>query len=194
MGSFVARDYISHYGKEIDGVIVMGTGGPNPAASAGIVLAHTISALCGPMCRPKLINDIAFGGYTSRIENALTGYEWLSRDPEIIEKYARDERCTFIFTVSAFADLFKILARVNTKRWGASVPTALPILLIAGSEDPVGNYGEGVKQVLALLQKAGHQNTDLVLYPEMRHEILNEYEKEKVYGDLLNWIDKVLTK
>ncbi len=194
MGSFVARDYLSRFGKELDGAVIMGTSGPNPAASAGIALARSVCALRGSMYRPRMIQNIAFGGYTARIENALTGYEWLSRDPEIIEKYAGDERCTFIFTAGGFADLFTLLRRVNGKKWGASVSKDLPVLLISGSEDPVGNYGKGVRQVNEMLKKAGHNKTEMVLYPEMRHEILNEVGKEQVYDDLLAWVEKTLAK
>ncbi|MBR5782910.1 MAG: alpha/beta hydrolase [Clostridia bacterium] len=192
MGSFVARDYISAYGEELAGVILMGTAGPNPALGAGLALAKSIRALKGEMHRSALIHKLAFGRYTSRIAEVDTGYEWISRDAEVIAKYAGDEQCTFIFTVAGFIDLFTLLGRVNYKKWADSVPKELPVLLISGKEDPVGDYGKGVDIVYDRLARAGVENTEEILYDDMRHEVLNEYGREQVEQDLILWLEKRL--
>ncbi len=190
MGSFVARDYITQYGDEIAGAVLMGTAGPNPALGAGLALAKMLRAVKGELHRSDLIQKLAFGGYTKRIENAVTSYEWLSRDMETVNRYADDKYCTFIFTVSGFVDMFTLLGRVNQKNWASQVPVRLPILLVAGEADPVGDYGKGVVWVGDRLREAGIKDLDLKLYPDMRHEILNEIGREAVREDLTAWLEQ----
>ena len=86
--------------------------------------------------------------------------------------------------------MFTLLGRVNEPGWAATVPTDLPILLVAGEADPVGDYGKGVRVVHSRLEAAGVEDLRLKLYPEMRHEILNEVGREGVYTDLLLWLEK----
>lgn len=190
MGSFVARDYISQYGNELDGVIIMGTAGPNPALGAGLSLAKMLRRTKGELHRSRILHDLAFGGYNKRIKHPRSTYEWLSRDLKTVAKYADDPYCTFIFTTRGFEDMFTLLGRVNEEGWAATVPTDLPILLVAGEADPVGDYGKGVTTVYNRLEMAGVKDLVIRLYPEMRHEILNELGREAVYTDLLLWLEK----
>ena len=190
MGSFVARDYITQYGDELAGAIIMGTSGPNPALGAGLTMARLLRKTKGDLHRSAVLNRLAFGTYNSRIKPVRSTYDWLSRDMKCVAKYADDKFCSFIFTAAGFEDLFTLLGRVNHVGWAKTVPVDLPVLLIAGEEDPVGAYGKGVRQVYAQLEKAGVQDLVLRLYPEMRHEILNELGRESVYTDLLLWLEK----
>ena len=107
-----------------------------------------------------------------------------------VVKYTDDKYCSFIFTTRGFEDMFTLLGRVNDEGWAATVPTDLPVLLVAGDADPVGDYGKGVSLVHSWLEKAGVEDLILRLYPEMRHEILNELGREAVYTDLLLWLEK----
>ena len=190
MGSFVARDYVSQFGKELDGVIIMGTAGPNPALQAGLTLAKALRHTKGELHRSKLLNNLAFGGYNKRIKDNRSRFDWLSRDMKTVVKYTDDKYCSFIFTTRGFEDMFTLLGRVNDEGWAATVPTDLPVLLVAGDADPVGDYGKGVSLVHSWLEKAGVEDLILRLYPEMRHEILNELGREAVYTDLLLWLEK----
>jgi alpha-beta hydrolase superfamily lysophospholipase len=94
----------------------------------------------------------------------------------------------FLFTVSAMCDLILLQSLCNKRTWFRSMPKALPILLISGENDPVGNYGGGVREVARSLQRAGVKNVCLKLYPDMRHEILNELGKETVWEDILRYL------
>lgn len=189
MGSFVARDYVTQYGDELDGVIIMGTAGTNPALDAGLTMAKMLCKTKGEMHRSALLNKLAFGGYNKRIKNARSTYDWLSRDMKTVVKYADDQYCSFIFTARGFVDMFTLLKRVSRPEWAATVPVDLPVLLIAGAEDPVGNYGKGVREVHERLKRASVKELSLILYPEMRHEILNELGREGVYTDLMLWLE-----
>ncbi len=190
MGSFIARCYTKYYGDGIDAAVYCGTSGPNPGASAGIALANIIIKTKGEMHRSNLINSIAFGSYNKKTEKK-TPSDWLTKDEEIIKWYLGQKYCTFVFTAAGFKDLFSVLNEVSAKSWYESVRKDLPILLIAGEDDPVGAYGKGVKQVYDGLKNTGHSKTDIKLYPDDRHEILNELDKEDVMNYLVNWFDGV---
>lgn len=189
MGSFFARKYAVLYPDTIQGLILSGTGGPNPAAGIGLMLTDWLIRRKGGKYRSKLVNDIAFGQYLKRVKDAKTPYDWISRDTEIVEKYAKDPKCTFIFTVSAFHDLLSVLRDVNKPEWAQSMRKDLPTALVAGRMDPVGNYGKGVEEVHQMLKDAGVSDLTLTLYPGARHEILNETNRDEVYKDILAWCD-----
>ncbi len=109
MGSFFARAYAVRYPDTLDALVLSGTGGPNPMAGVGAVLTKWIGKLKGAKHRSQFLNNMAFGQYLKRVENPATPYDWISRDAQIVAKYAADEKCTFIFTASAFHDLMTIL-------------------------------------------------------------------------------------
>ncbi len=191
MGSFIAREYTAHFGNEIDGAVYCGTSGPNPGASVGGTLANMIAKRKGEMYRSEFINNIAFGSYNKKTEKK-TPFDWLTKDSEVVEKYINDPHCGFLFTATGYRDLFNLLQSVSAKKWYTSVPSELPILLMAGEDDPVGAYGKGVKQVFRTLKETKHKNVTLNLYPGDRHEIHNELDKEQVIDDLIKWLDSVV--
>ncbi len=193
MGSFLAREYTARYGHEIDGAIFCGTAGPNPAAGIGITLAKHFEKSKGDHVRSSFLNSMAFGSYNKKTEQR-TEFDWLTKDTAIVDKYIADEYCGYCFTANGFVGLFSVLKQVSSKLWFNTVPKELPMLLIAGADDPVGAYGKGVKQVFDQLKETGHTNTLMKLYAGDRHEILNELDKEQVISDVIDWIDKTAVK
>ena len=189
MGSFIAREYARRYGNDerIKAVIFCGTSGKNPASAIAIKLADAIAKIKGSRHRSKFIDKVAFGTYNSKIKDSKTTFDWLTSDSAIVDKYIADKYCGYLFTATGYRDLFTILDRVSGKDWYAEVYCKLPILLIAGEDDPVGLYGKGVKQVYNDLKAAGKENVTLRLYPTMRHEILNEVNRAQVYEDIAAW-------
>ena len=191
MGSFLCRLYAAKYPEDgFAGAIFMGTGGANSAAGAGILAAKIIAALRGKKHRSGLLNKMAFGTYNKRFEGR-TAFDWLTRDTEIVDRYIADPYCGYLFTVQGMADLISANAASNMQSWYEMIPKDLPILLVSGAEDPVGDYGNGVKSVADGLKDTGHENVMMKLYPECRHEILNETNREDVMNDLLAWIRNV---
>ncbi len=182
MGSFVTRSYISKYSDDIDGAVICGTSGKNPAADIGIMLAKTVAKIKGARYRSKFIDTMAFGTYNKKF-NGNTGFEWLSKNEENIKKYVADEKCGYLFSASAFADLFSLLKEVSTDECFKKTPKDLPLYLISGDMDPVGNYGKGVKEVYERYKKSS-DSVQLKLYSSFRHEIHNEKENEEVYNDI----------
>ncbi len=188
MGSFICRAYTSKY-TDVNAAIYCGTGGPNPAAAMGIAVANIIGKIKGTMYRSKLIDKMAFGTYNKRCPGR-TAFDWLTKDEKIVDKYVADKYCGFMFTTAGYRDLFSSLGFVSKTEWADRVPKNLPVFLIAGEEDPVGTYGEGVKKVQEMLKAVGHQNTELKLYPGDRHEILNELDRDTVAADIIAFADK----
>ncbi len=189
MGSFVARQYTVKYGWALDGVIYMGTSGKNPLNWAGIALTNMLGVCKGKKARSRLIDKLAFGSYNKRIEKPMGEDDWLSRDVEVVRSYGKDPLCKFTFTIGAYHELFKLLRGVSGKGWAQQVPQRLPILLISGEADPVGQYGKGVRQVAGWLRQTGHEDVSLVLYPGARHEVLNETNRAEAYQDVAAWME-----
>lgn len=189
MGSFVARQYTVKYGWALDGVIYMGTSGKNPLNWAGIALTNMLGVCKGKKARSRLIDKLAFGSYNKRIEKPMGEDDWLSRDVEVVRAYGKDPLCKFTFTIGAYHELFKLLRGVSGKGWAQQVPQRLPILLISGEADPVGQYGKGVRQAAEWLRQTGHEDVSLVLYPGARHEVLNETNRAEAYQDVAAWME-----
>lgn len=189
MGSFIARAYIARYGAELAGAILCGTGNPPYAASlSGNALCHIIGAIRGADYRSKLVDSMVIGAYAKTIENAETECDWISTDPVVVRAYIDDPLSGQMFSVGGYATLTDLTAEVVSKNHAAQVPVNLPLLFIAGAEDPVGSCGEDVKRASALYKNAGVKDVSCIIYPGMRHEILNEPRREDVFNDVENWI------
>ncbi len=187
MGSFVVRLATEKYACP-DKLIVMGTGGSNPAAGAGIAIIELIKFFRGGRHISDFIYSLAFGGYNNKFKNDAdaNSKSWLTTNQEIRNKYLEDDYCTFKFTVSAMGDLMRLLKYSNRGAWYKSLPK-IPILLVAGENDPVGNYGKGVLEVETKLKKRGH-DVKCILYRGARHEILNDFCYDEVKKDILEFI------
>ncbi len=191
MGSFFARQYAVQYPQSISGLIISGTGGPNPLAGVGILLTRLISVFKGAHHRSKLVHNMAFGSYLRRIPAPRTPADWLSRDEAVVDQYCADPYCTYRFTVAGFGQLFAALRDVSGPKWAARMPRGIPLFMLSGDEDPVGAYGKGAAKVHAWLQKTGAANLRLTLYPGGRHEMLNETGRERVYQDVLDFLKEI---
>ena len=196
MGSFVAREYALRYGKDsrIKGVIICGTSGKNPAAGIAIKLAQATVKAKGERYRSEFINKLAFGAYNKKIASPRTAFDWLTRDDSIVDAYVANKYCGFLFTAAGYTDMFILLDKVSGKAWFDGVDKALPLLLIAGRMDPVGEYGRGVAQVYNDLRLAGKTDVTMKLYDEDRHEILNELNKAEVMEDIIAWANVKIKK
>lgn len=190
MGSLIARKYTAKYGYLLDGVIYTGTSGENPALGVGIQLANTLIKQNGPYYRSELLDTIAFGAYNRKTEKR-TECDWVSRDTKEVDKFIADDLCGYKYTVSGMKALFLTLKAVSTRRWYNSVPLSMPILLLSGSMDPIGDYSKGVNEVYKTLKKTGHKYVTLKLYEGARHEILNETNRKEVYEDIINWLESL---
>lgn len=185
MGSFLVRQYLGLYSGGLSGAIIMGTGEqPSLVVNAGKLVCKIIAAIKGWDYRSKFVNNLAVGAYEKKM-----GAAWLSKNPENVKKYHEDPLCGFVFTVNAYYHMFSGIAKMNQQEKEGKVAKSLPLLFVAGKDDPVGNYGKGVENVYNKYKKCGYQDVQLKLYEEDRHEILNEEDKDVVFQDILAWLE-----
>lgn len=194
MGSFLTRRYLSAYGEGVRGAIICGTsaGLSPPVMKAGLAYAEKIVAKKGPKGHDDRLKNLTTGGYNHAFQPARTPNDWLSRDEAQVDLYNQDPLCGFDFTVSGYRDLVCLLFDVNQPQWFRSVPD-IPILMVSGDQDPVGDFGKGVKKVYRRLVKTGH-DVQLILYPGGRHEILNETNRDQVYQDIASFLLQAVEK
>ena len=193
MGSYLLRKYLAFQGAGLAGAIVMGTGDVPPAvAGFGSALCSVIGKTRGWHHRSPMLAKLAMGGGAYRDFDA-TGKEpersWLTRDTEIVKRYYAEPRCTFAFTASGYKALMEAVAFDGKPANIAKIPHDLPILLVSGDRDPVGDLGEGVKRVDAKMRAAGLTDVTLKLWPGCRHEVLNETNRDEVWADILAWLE-----
>lgn len=189
MGSFLSRSFLIRYGNRLSGCVLCGTMGKNPGVGPGYLLASLQCRVKGKKSRGRFIDKLAFGSYNQRIDKPVNKFAWLSANEENCRAYEADPLCGFEFTAAGYRDLFTGLREVSSPKWAQAVPKDLPIYLVAGTDDPVGNYGEGPKWVAEQLKAAGVKSVGLKLYPGMRHEILNETDREQVWNDISAWLE-----
>lgn len=193
MGSFALRCYLAHCGAGLAGAIVCGTGNVSGIASAfGGWLARRIASRKGVDAHSNFITSLADGSYGKQIPNARTGLDWLNTDAAKVDEYIADPLCGVQFNVGGYASLMDLTAEACSTACASAAPAELPMLFISGEDDPVGGKAaSGVKAAYENYVKHSETKPELKLYAGMRHEILNEPEHEKVYADILNWLEEV---
>ena len=193
LGSFVAQDYITRL-PNIEGVILCGS-----AAQVGFefrlskLIAYIQMKLIGEEAKSNLLHKLGFLWFNKRIPNAKSLLAWLSSDDEEVNKYIRDKHCGFVCTASFYYYLSNALIGMYNKNKLSKIDNTLPIFIISGEEDPVGKYGKRVVQLHDIYIKMGIKNVKLRLYKDMRHEILNERNRQIVFEDVLYWVENTLS-
>ncbi len=194
MGSFITRLYAVAHPHTVSGVIIHGTGGPNPAVSAGIALASLEKLIFGSHHRSALIENIAFGAYNKRFPKEEGEGAWLTREVSRVAGRGEDEFTSFKFTVSAYRDLFRMLKRCNEKAWFENYPKDVPTLIMSGTDDPVGDYGKGPEYVYKSLLISGVKRVDIKMYEGARHELFNETDecRAEAFSDIVKWVSGII--
>ena len=190
MGSFIARLYALNYGNSVDGLIIHGTAGPNPILGAGMLIVKLLRAIKGERHRSKFVCSLADGGYNKGFDPAEGDGAWLTRDPSMVADRVGNPKNDFIFTLAGYEDLFHFLGNCNHESWFRGFPKSLPTLVVSGENDPVGGFGKGVRYVYDHLKENG-ASVELKLYPEARHELFMEINRDEVFADLIAWIEGI---
>ncbi len=187
MGSFLARIYTAAFGDRLSGAIYCGTGQLPPAVLA---LRDPVETLMDKFAEnstaPASIANL-FGKFTKKMLKGNSEFSWLSRNEQNIADYIADPLCGFPFTSALTKELLILAVKASAPDWASKLPKDLPVLIISGAKDPVGMNGRGVLAVSDALVEAGIE-PEVILYPADRHEILNEEDNDKVYGDILKFV------
>lgn len=190
MGSFLLRTVITKHPELYQAAIICGTGaGQGIKGKAGKLFAKQLIKNQGAKTPSPLMTNLSFGAYNKAFEPTKTSSDWLSRDEAEVQKYLDDEYCGFICSAQFFHNLLEGIAYANSKKQAKRIPRDLPMLIISGEQDPVGNFGKGLRKVYKQYRGVGISDITLKLYPGARHELLNEINREEVQQDVLSWIE-----
>ena len=191
MGSFLMRQYIELYGEGLKGAIIMGTGEQSPVVvGAGKTLCKIIAMFKGWKHRSELVDNMAFGSYNKGFEPARTEKDWLTKEEKVVDAYLANPWNTFRFTVNGYYHMFRGMMYASKKEHIQQIPKDLPLFLVAGDKDPVGENGKAVKKVYETYKACQIKDVRIKLYENDRHEILNETDRATVFEDIWMWLEE----
>ena len=192
MGSTLLRQYIQMYGNGLSGVILMGVVADHAKAAIvfGKRLCRIMAVFRGWHYRSRLVDDMVMGSFNKKFKPARTRADWITSDQEHLDAYVSDPLCSFMFTVNAYYSMFAGMLFMRKKESIYMIPKGLPVLFASGTDDPVGNFGKGVRKIYEQYRTAGIQDVTLRLYSGDRHELLNETDRQQVYQELLEWMEE----
>jgi alpha-beta hydrolase superfamily lysophospholipase len=189
MGSLVLRDALRRPPSPVCAAVLMGTSGSGGMrAATGHLVAGLLAAVSGPSRPSRVLNDMTFGAYNRAIADAATEFDWLSRDREEVERYIADPLCGEVMSAHFFRELTRGLMRVSSRAAFAEVPRETSVLLASGTEDPVGDFGRGVREVAERFRAAGHPRIQVSLREGARHELLHETDRVDTVAEIVGWL------
>ena len=191
MGSFLLRTYLFTYHAELSGALISGTGWqPGALLPLGLALCREEAARLGEANSSPLIQNLIFGSYNKRFAPNRTPYDWVCSREAVVDAYAADPFCTWLPTIQLCREMLSGIQMIQRKSNLDRMQKQLPVFFFAGQLDPVGSMGNGVLKAVQAFKDAGMEDVTVELYPDMRHECLNETGREKVFMDVLTWIQE----
>ncbi|PHV11801.1 lysophospholipase [Chitinimonas sp. BJB300] len=194
MGSFVARSLVLAEPELTNGLILSATGFRQSALARVMAGIAAVSGRSSGWDQPSaLMRKLVFGTFNLRFVPSRTTFDWLSRVPEEVDAYLADPMAGFDCSAGLWRDLFLGIVEMETREARESGLPDIPVWLLAGSHDPVSMGGKGCKQLADRYQAAGLHDVSVTIYPQGRHEMLNERNRAEVYADFAAWLDKRFT-
>jgi alpha-beta hydrolase superfamily lysophospholipase len=194
MGSYIGMAYLMRHSCSLQGAILSGSNyQPLGLYKAASLVARFERWRLGPHGRSRLIDFLSFGSFNKAFKPNRTGFDWLSRDPQEVDKYVTDPLCGFVCTTQLWCDLMDGFQQITPVRNLAQIDSDLPLLVIGGDHDPVSE-GKRLGDLAGALRTAGIENVELKIYPEARHELLNESNRDEVTNYLRDWLERALAR
>ena len=191
MGSFLLQDYVTRHGEGLSGAIFSATSGNlGPLRAIGVNLLRLEKMWFGARHRSALAEQLTFKDFNRRFKPNRTGFDWLSRDTAEVDAYIADPRCGFRCSDALWIELLSFGGRVGDQRRLSRIPSHLPVLLIAGGDDPACRGEKGPLALERHYRKAGLVDLQTRIYPQGRHELLNDLCRDEVTADLLAWLQQ----
>ncbi len=193
MGSMLSQQYITRYGGSIDGLVLSGSPGFKNKIAAGLtrLVAAIETRRLGPDAASEVIQKRLFGGANKPFDGpTANGFEWLSRDPDEVQKYIDDEACGFVLTAGSILDMGTGTAKASQPESCAKIPDNLPIYVFSGSDDPVHGEKKDIQRMLQAYYQSGQVEVEVKWYDQGRHEMFNETNADEVVEDLIAWLRK----
>ncbi len=188
MGSYVAQSFAMYYGDRLSALILSAsTWASRLQLWPALALAHVEAWRLGIRGKSALLDKLGFGAFNKRFAPARTALDWLSRDATEVDKYIADPLCGGPFSCGLWLDLFGGLVDIYSDNALARVPAGLPMLITGGECDPVGGE-RGMTRLAMHYAQTGHQRISVKIFPDGRHEMLNEANRDEVTANWLDWI------
>lgn len=193
MGSMAARTYLKEHDQAIDLLILTGSPSRNPGLFLGKAIANMQKIIHGGKHKSMLLQTLSFGPYVVKFSQERSKFAWCCSDPKVVAEYDKSPLCGFPFTVDGYISLFELMEETyNSSGWQCKNPN-LPILFLSGGDDPCMENKKKLQEALNHLRLQGYSDVIGKIYPGMRHEILNETDKQQVYHDILKYINHNVT-
>lgn len=193
MGCFVLQTYAANHPQQLDGIALSAPTFTHPLlARAASFLATVEKFGFGRKKQSRLLQQIIFSGYNRRFKPNRTPFDWLSRNPQVVDSYMADAKCGFTGSTQLWQDLTEGVAALYVENRLALMPKEIPYYLFAGGDDPMSNSASGVRRLIEKLHQLGIKDVAVHIYPEGRHEMLNEVNHTEVTQDLLRWCDQLV--
>lgn len=189
MGTLITRNYLKEYDDTIKKVILSGAPCYLRASHIAAFLAKTITYIHGAKNTSKLLVKMANVATVGKTKQTIPN-EWISYNKENVENYNKDPLCNFHFTNAGYLTLFEMERDLHQFKAYKVKNKDLKILFVSGEDDNVTGGKKGLKDSIDTLKKVGYKNIENIVYPNMRHEILQEEEKDKVIKDIINFFNK----
>ena len=191
MGSFLLRTYLYTYPDAVDKAVISGTGWEDPTkVRLGKLVCKLEQARVGETSTSKLVTKLMFGSYNKPFGAVTSPNAWICSDEAVVAAYDADPLCGFDATVGLARDLLTGVEMNEQPENLDKMNKQLPIMFISGCKDPVGGMAKGVLKCIDAFKRSGMKDITIKLYPEGRHEMLNERNKAEVYQDILDWLER----
>jgi alpha-beta hydrolase superfamily lysophospholipase len=192
LGSFLGRGFIAKHSDALAGVALSGSNGKPPAiATLGRLIAREERMRLGKRGKSDLIFQLWFGEFNKPFKPSRTRSDWLSRDEKEVDAFVADPLCGFPFTTQLAIDVLDALPYVTSRNSLAAIRKDMAVYVFSGERDPVG---ANIKGLVGDLKAAGFTRLTTRIYPEARHETLNETNRDEVTRDLIAWLDGIEAK
>lgn len=189
MGTIETRVFLQLNSHLVNKVVLSGAPNYQKGTKIGIMLAKLLSIGEGSKKSSKLLYNLSLGQFVKKVNEPQTNLDWLSYNKENIKKYQADEYCTFSFTNNGYLTLFRLVNQMH--KYKAYLSTREnPIMFIYGKDDPCTGFSKGIDDSIRTLNKAGYMHIKKIELPNMRHEILNEVNKDEVYQKVLEFYEE----
>ncbi|WP_148862618.1 alpha/beta fold hydrolase [Marinobacter fonticola] len=193
MGSFIVQSYLMRgpAGSLPAGLILSGSN-RDRRVRLGLLrtLLKIVRRVQGANTRSSVIRKLTFGAFSKSVKSPRTEFDWLSHDPATVDDYINDPYCGFDCTNQLWSDFGSGLASLRRRNALQRIPANLPILIVSGADDPVGEFGRGTQRLAQAYRQSGHRDVTCIVFQGMRHEPFNERRREEAEQALLDWIDR----
>ncbi|WP_430462574.1 alpha/beta fold hydrolase [Thalassolituus sp. LLYu03] len=195
MGSFIAQGYAMRHGDTLKALILSGSNHqPGALVAAGKTVATLLRSVQGQRHLSGVMDTLSFGEFNRKFRPHRTAFDWLSRDDGQVDAYIQDPYCGHPVTLQLWIDLLSGLQELARSDNMKKIPATLPVYIFGGDKDPVGQMGKGLPLLHKHFAQTGHDRVTLRLYPDGRHEMLNEINARDVFTDVVNWLKEAVWK